>query len=211
MLSFDPAELPPRERYAKILPCIAPRPIAFVSTLSPEGVPNLAPFSFFIMGGSNPPSLTFSPTNTRDSAPKHTLVNVEATGEYVISVVTRSMASKVNEASYEYPYGVSEWEKAGFTPKPATKIRPWLVAESPANFECKLFQVVRHGEGPLAANYVIGEIVMCHYDESILTDGVPDTTKIDLIGRLGGPWYSMTRPEDLFPLPRPTAPKDENL
>src|SRR5262249_49639149 len=159
------------DRYAAILPCVGPRPIAFVSSLSASGAPNLAPFSFFNMGGANPASLVFCPTTTRNETEKDTLLNVQETREFVIAVVTRDMAERVNAASYEYPRGTSEWEKAGFTPRPATKVKPALVAESPVNFECRLFQVVRHGDGPVTANYVIGEVVMCHYDEAILTDG----------------------------------------
>jgi len=208
MISFDPADYSPRERYQKILPCVAPRPIAFVSSISAESIPNLAPFSFFNMGGGNPPSLVFSPTTNRESQHKDTVLNIEETGEYVISVVTRDMAEKVNLASFEYPRGVSEWEKAGFTPLPATKVKASLVKESPVNFEMKLFQIVRHGDGPIAANYVIGEVVMCHMDERILTEGVADSAKLDLVGRLGQSWYSMTRPDDLFSLPRPSAPVD---
>src|SRR5437016_5177149 len=115
----DPAEVSAREAYALLLSCVAPRPIAFVSTISPDGDFNLAPFSFFTAGGANPPSVVFSPTANRSGGFKDTLRNVEATGEYVINVVTYAMREGMNECSPEYPYGESEWDKAGFTQAPS--------------------------------------------------------------------------------------------
>src|SRR5437588_12299494 len=107
-----------------LLHCLAPRPIAFVSTLSPDGLPNLSPFSYFMAGGANPPSVVISPLTDRAGSPKHTLRNIEATGEYVINVVTYAMRDPVNLASAEFPYGVSEWAKVGLTPAPAVRVRP---------------------------------------------------------------------------------------
>src|SRR5437588_12438471 len=155
-----------------LLHCVAPRPIAFVSTLSPDGLPNLSPFSYFMAGGANPPSVVISPLTDRNGQPKDTLRNIQATAEYVINVVTYEMREKMNYASAEFPYGVNEWEKAGFTPAPAVKVKPARVEESPLSIECRLFQVVPHGSGSLSANYVIGEVVYFHVSKAIMPDGV---------------------------------------
>jgi flavin reductase (DIM6/NTAB) family NADH-FMN oxidoreductase RutF len=199
-----PGDLSPREAYALLLHCVSPRPIAFVSTLCPDGRPNLAPFSYFMAGGAHPPSVVISPTTARDGSPKDTLRNIEATGEYTISVVTRAMAERMNRASAEYPYGVSEWEEAGFAPAPARVVKPPRVAESPLALECRLHRIVPHGDGPLSANYVIGEVVCFHVAGSLRTaDGAVDPTRVDYVARMGGDWYARATPEAMFELPRP--------
>jgi flavin reductase (DIM6/NTAB) family NADH-FMN oxidoreductase RutF len=153
-LGFDCAQLAPMEAYRLLTNMVAPRPIAFVSTLSPEGIPNLAPFSFFMTGGINPPSVAFSPNTNRHGQPKDTLRNIQATGEFVINVVNQGMQTGVNLASREFPPEVSEWEQANFTPAPTVKVRPARVAESLMAMECRLYQIVPHGEGVNAANYI---------------------------------------------------------
>jgi flavin reductase (DIM6/NTAB) family NADH-FMN oxidoreductase RutF len=204
MHRYDLEHLGPREAYGLMTRIVAPRPIAFVSTLSPEGVGNLAPFSYFMMGGSNPASCIFCPINSRDGVEKDTLRNVEQTGEYVINVAVRSLAERMNQASYTYPYGVDEFDKAGLTRLPSERVKPPRVAESPIQLECRLFQVLRHGAGSLASNYIVGEVLLVHVDEALLTDGLPDNAKIEHIGRLGQDWYAHVTPASLFPLPRPT-------
>lgn len=206
MVEFRLSELSIPERYKLMTPAVAPRPIAFVSSLGADGKGNLAPFSFFNIGGANPPSCVICPLNNRDGVPKDTLLNIEETREYVVNVVTRGMSVKMNQASYTYPRGVDEFDKAGFTRAESKLVAPPRVAESPVQLECKLFQVVRHGEGALASSYIIGEILLMHVDESVMTDGRLDNTKLDLIGRLGADWYCGTTQENLFPLPRPTEP-----
>jgi Conserved protein/domain typically associated with flavoprotein oxygenases, DIM6/NTAB family len=199
-----PSEMEPREAYALLLHCVAPRPIAFVSTVSAEGVPNLAPFSFFMAGGANPPSVVISPTTARDGSPKDTLRNIEATGEYVINVVTYDLRERMNHASAEFPYGVSEWEQAGFEPAPARLVKPARVADSPLALECRLFQIVPHGQGGLSANYVIGEVVCFHVAESLLTEGgAVDPTRVDYVARMGDAWYARAHAESMFEMPRP--------
>jgi flavin reductase (DIM6/NTAB) family NADH-FMN oxidoreductase RutF len=202
-LSIDPAELSLADSHRLLLHCVAPRPIAFVSTLSAEGAPNLAPFSYFMAGGANPPSVVISPLSDRNGNPKDTLRNIQATGEYVISVVTYGMREPMNQASAEFPTGVSEWEQAGFSPAPSVKVKPARVAESPLAIECRLHQVVKHGEGPLSANYVIGEVVHFHVSTAIMRDGVLDPRGIDYIARMGGDWYARTNASAMFELPRP--------
>lgn len=202
-LGIDPAEISLGDAHRLLLHCVAPRPIAFTSTLSPSGVPNLAPFSYFMAGGANPPSVVISPLTGRDGGMKDTLRNIRATGEYVINVVTYGMRDAMNLASAEFPYGVSEWERAGFTPAPAVKVKPARVAESPLAMECRLFDVVRHGEGALSANYVIGEVVYFHVSRAVMPDGTLDPRCMEYISRLGGDWYGRCAPEALFEMPRP--------
>ena len=195
--------MPVADAYSLMSACIAPRPIAFVSTLSAEGLPNLAPFSYFMAGGSNPPSIAFSPTPDRNGQPKDTLRNLEATGEFVINIVTFAMREPMNLTAAEYPHGVSEWEKSGFTPVSSLLVKPARVGESPIALECRLFKIVKHGEGFASANYVIGEVLTAHLAEEILTEGKIDTEKVDYVARLGGNWYARAHAEALFELARP--------
>lgn len=202
-LGIDPVELSLADSHRLLLHCVAPRPIAFTSTLSADGVPNLAPFSYFMAGGANPPSVVISPLTDRTGGPKDTLRNIQATGEYVINVVTYPIRDRMNYASAEFPYGVNEWEEAGFTAAPSVKVRPNRVAESPLAIECRLFEVVRHGTGPLSANYIIGEVVYYHVSKAIMPEGVIDAKRIDYIARMGGDWYARAHDDSMFEMSRP--------
>lgn len=193
--AFDP--------YDVLIHAVAPRPIAFVSTLSPEGVPNLAPFSFFMGGGANPPSVCFSPNTKDDLSPKDTLRNIQATGEYVIHIVNHRMTPGMSATSKPLPYGESEWPLSGFTPVPSLKVKPPRVAEAPFALECRLHTVVNHGGGADSANYVIGEVVMFHVARELIMDGKIDPSRVDYLARLGGAWYLHATPESLFTLKRP--------
>lgn len=208
--TIDPNDLPPREIHRYLLHCVSPRPIAFTSTLSPDGKPNLAPFSYFMTGGANPPSVVISPLTTRDNGAKDTLRNIRATGEYVINVVTYEMRERMNIASAEFEYGVNEFEEAGFTSLPSVRVKPGRVGESPLQLECKLFKIVEHGEGPLSGNYIIGEVVYFHMAEAVFDGDEVDARRIHAIGRMGGNWYSRTDEDTLFELPRPPRPEDLN-
>lgn len=208
---LDPAALALPEAYQLLNVCVSPRPIAFVSTLSPEGRPNLAPFSYFMAGGANPPSVAISPLGNRHGEPKDTLVNIRATGEYTISIVTYSMRERMNQASFEYPYGVSEWDAVGLTPAPTEVVKPPRVQESPLALECRLFQLVTHGPGPLSANYLIGEVVRYWVAEELLNEqGKVDPTRVDYIARMSGDWYARAAPDALFELSRPVSEKAQN-
>lgn len=202
--SFDCADLSPSEVYGMLTHCVAPRPIAFVSTVSPAGMPNLAPFSYFMAGGTNPPSVAFSPNTNRQGQPKDTLRNIQATGEYAINIVSYEMREGMNLTSAEFPYGVSEWEQSGFTPTPAAKVRPAIVAESLLAMECHLYQIVPHGQGSAAANYVIGEVIYFHVAKHLFVDGKIDPTRVDYITRMGGDWYARANEVSMFELPRPS-------
>ena len=193
----------PADVYALLVGCVVPRPIAFVSSLSRDGIPNLAPFSFFNAGGAHPPSLVFSPVTSGAGRDKDTLHNVRATGEYVVHIVRWGIREAMNQTSAEYPPEVDEFEKAGFTKVPSVKVKPWRAAECPIAMECRLFQIVEHGEGPFRANYVIGEVVYLHIDEALMRDGRVHSPSIDAIGRLGGPLYTRVTEESVFNMPRP--------
>lgn len=185
---------------------VAPRPIAFVSTLNAAGKGNLAPFSFFNAGGHGPASCVFSTTLDRNRATKHTLDNIRSTGEYVINICTRPLAERINQTSFEYPPDVDEFDVAGFTRAPSVRVKPPRVAESPINLECRLFQIIPHGDGPGAANYIIGEILVAHVDEAVCVDGIPDERLVGLVARAGADRWVSLQPADFFALPRPAGP-----
>lgn len=208
MREFDPAGMESAAVYSLLTQCVVPRPIAFVSSLSREGVPNLAPFSFFNAGGANPPSVVFAPVTGRTLESKDTLRNVEETGEYVVHIVPYVLRERMNATSFEYPPDVDEFEIGEFTKVPSVKVRPWRAAECPIALECRLYQVVRHGSGPRAANYVIGEVLYLHIDEAVLVDGRVDPARLGPIGRLGGPFYTHVTSESILRMNRPTSPRD---
>jgi len=200
------ADRAPRDNHRTLISSVLPRPIAFVSTVSADGRPNLAPFSFFNAVGSNPPTVIFSPGTNRQGKPKDTLNNVRATGEFVVNVVTHGIREGMNETAYPYPPEVNEFEVGGFTPIPSRLVRPPRVAESPVHMECQLVQIVPVGSGPASSNICIGQVVCFHVaDGYLLPDGTVDVEKIDLLGRLGGDLYSTIR--DRFAMPVPTEPK----
>lgn len=199
------ADLEPPKRHAWLTPLIAPRPIAFVSSMSAAGVGNLSPFSFFAMGGGNPQSVAFCPVASRDGLPKDTLRNVMETGEFVINIVTRAMAERVNATSAPFPYGDDEFDHVAFTRVPSTVVRPPRVEESPAHLECKVFQVVPHGTGPQHGTWVIGEVLVLHVADAILgDDGLPDTAKLNPAARMGRQEWAEVTAQNMFVLPRPT-------
>ena len=201
------SELPVPQRHGLLLGAIGPRPIAFASTMDVQGRPNLSPFSFFNCFGSNPPTVIFSPARRgRDNTTKHTLHNVKAVPEVVINVVTYAMVQQANVASGEYPEGVSEFEKAGFTPVKSDRVRPFRVKESPAQMECVVKQVIETGTQGSAGNLVICEVLLMHVDETLLNEkGVFDQRKIDLVGRMGGHFYTRAHGDALFELAQPAT------
>lgn len=196
----------PRENHFTLLSCVLPRPIALVSTISADGVPNLAPFSFFNGVCSSPPAIVFMPATDRHGKDKDTLNNLRATGQCVVNVVPHNIRDAMNQASYPYDAEVNEFEAAGFTTLPAKIVKPPRVAQSPAHLECELIQVVKVGQGPLSGNICVCQVLCFHLaDDICLPDGTADVAGIDLVGRLGGDAYSTTR--DRFNLPKPTAPR----
>lgn len=200
-MDLDPESLPVRERYALMISAILPRPIAWVSTISADGVTNLAPFSFFTGITANPMSVCFAPVNNRDGVPKDTLLNVKATKQFVVNLANEGNAKLMNETSAAYPYGVSEFEKAGVSPLPSVKVKPPRVKESPLHMECELLQVVTLSEGPLGGHLVIGRVVHFHCDDAVWNGGKLRHQDLKAIGRMEGTWYART--QDAFELPRP--------
>ncbi|MCA0235759.1 MAG: flavin reductase family protein [Bacteroidetes bacterium] len=192
MLTIDPGQIATKDLHQFILGAVAPRPIAFASTISIDGVPNLAPYSFFNAFSSNPPILIFS-SNRRvsNNTTKDTLKNVEDTGEVVINVVPHAIVRQMALASVEYGPEVDEFVKCGFTPLPSELVKPFRVAESPVHMECKVENILPLGEGGGAGNLIICRIVRMHISESVLTDkGRIDPHKIDLMGRMGRFYYA---------------------
>ncbi|MBK9127376.1 MAG: flavin reductase family protein [Phycisphaerales bacterium] len=178
---------------------ITPRPIALVSTISPRGVSNLAPFSFYNMVSGNPPVVLFCPTQRRTGTAKDTLRNVKDTGEFVIATVTVEIAPQMVRCAADLPYGQSEFDFGGLTPRPATKVRPPLVNEAVVNMECRLRQIITTGSDVGGGNIVLGDVLAIHVDERILDErGLVDPRKLPTVGRLGGAWYcTVTDPYEL--------------
>ena len=204
MISIEPSALSPAKLQGYLQGAVAPRPIAFASTLSADGKPNLSPFSFFNVFSSNPPILIFSPARrVRDNTTKHTLENVKATGEVVINIVNYAIVQQASLSSTEYGDGVNEFVKSGLTMQPSDIVKPFRVAESPVQFECRVNDVVALGTGGGAGNLVICEVLRIHIDEKVLnSEGNIDQHKIDLVARLGGNWYSRSN-QGLFEVPKP--------
>jgi len=206
MLTLNPKDTTTSKFHSYMVSAIAPRPIAFASTVDKEGTPNLAPFSFFNAFGSNPPVVVFSPARSvRSNSNKHTLENIYETMEVVINVVNYAIVQQTSLASTEYPKGVNEFSKAGFTPVPSQLVKPFRVKESPVQMECKVLQVVETGLEGGAANLVVCEIVLMHVSKDVLTpEGYIDANKIDLVARMGGPLYCRASGASLFEVAKPS-------
>lgn len=193
-MKIDPAIQDSAYIYSLMIRAITPRPIAWVSTISPHGITNLAPFSYFNGICSNPAALMFSPVNKPDGTKKDTVRNIEANGEFVVNVVPFALAEQMAATANEFSHEESEFDAVGIKPEPSERVSPPRVAESPIQFECELIQIVPVGTGPLAANLVIGRILlMCIDDEVLDADGKIDPARVDSIGRLGGREYCRTR------------------
>ncbi|MVX34441.1 flavin reductase family protein [Myroides sp. LoEW2-1] len=204
MKTIKPSDISVVELQGFLQSSVGPRPIALASTLDADDKPNLSPFSFFNLFSANPPILVFSPSRrVRDNTCKHTLFNVQATMQVVINVVTYDMVQQTSLSSTEYKDGVNEFIKAGFTMIPSDEVRPFRVKESPVQFECIVQEVIGLGNEGGAGNLVICEVVKMHIDERILTsDGKIDQTKLDLVSRMGGNWYSRAN-EGMFEVEKP--------
>jgi len=205
MLTLDIKDLSIPDLHNYLQYAVAPRPICFASTVDSEGNVNLSPFSFFNLFSTNPPTCVFSPSRrVRDNTTKHTLQNLLEVPECVINIVTYDMVQQTSLASVEYPKGVNEFTKAGFTPVPSLTVKPPRVAESPVQLECMVKEIKALGDGPGAGNLVIAEIKMIHIDEEILgEDGKIDQLKLEHVARLGGDWYCRVTKDSLFKVAKP--------
>lgn len=206
MLSFDPTDIPTNILHSHLLSAVAPRPIAFASTMDKDGNPNLSPFSFFNVFSTNPPILVFSPSRrVRNNTTKHTLDNVEATKEVVINVVNYEIVQQMSLSSTEYPQGVNEFEKAGLTMLKSDMVKPFRVAESPVQFECKVNDIIKLGTQGGAGNLIICEVVKFHVSEDVLNkDQSINQKKLDLVARAGGSLYSRAN-KGFFEIPKPLS------
>jgi flavin reductase (DIM6/NTAB) family NADH-FMN oxidoreductase RutF len=207
MLTINPKEIPVPKMHSYLLGTVAPRPIAFASTIDKAGNVNLSPFSFFNCFGANPPILVFSPARRgRDNTTKHSYENVLEVPEVVINVVNYAMVQQMSLASTEYPKGVNEFIKAGFTQLPSSLVKPPRVGESPAAFECKVLDVIKTGDQGAAGNLIICEVVLMHLKEEVLdADGKIDPNKMDAVARMGSDWYCRASGSNLFRLPQPAT------
>lgn len=205
MITIDPKETPQPKFHSYLLGAVAPRPIAFASTMDRQGNVNLSPFSFFNCFGSNPPVLVFSPSRRgRDKTHKHTYENVKEVPEVVIHIVTYDIVEQASLTSCDFPKGVNEFVKAGFTPVPSVKVRPPRVGESPVAMECKVLNVVELGDGGGSGNLVICEVLLMHIKEEILdASGRIDPVKLDAVARMGGDNYLRAMPPNIFTVPKP--------
>ena len=207
MVTFNIEELSLRDRQNYLQSAIAPRPICFASTIDKDWNVNLSPFSFFNIFSTNPPTCIFSAsTRVRDNTTKHTLQNVIEVPECVINIVTYDMVQQVSLASTEYPKGVNEFIKAGFTELKSVLVKPPRVAEAPVQFECVVKQVIPLGDKAGAGNLILAEVKIIHLNENILDkEGKIDQEKLNLAARLGGNWYCQVTKDNLFQVPKPNT------
>jgi len=204
MTSFEPKELSVQKLHGILLSAVAPRPIAFASTIDADGKPNLSPFSFFNVFSANPPILVFSPARrVSNNTTKHTLENVKQIKECVINVVNYDLVQQASLSSTEYPEGVNEFEKAGLTMVKSDLVKPFRVGESPVHFECKVNEVIGLGENGGAGNLVICEVVKVHITEEVLNaDETINQEALDLVARAGGSYYTRAN-KGFFEIPKP--------
>lgn len=205
MLEIIPSELPIPKLHQYLLGAVGPRPVCFASTLDAQGRRNLSPFSFFNVFSANPPILVFSPARSgRTGATKDTYENVKEVSEVVVNIVNYDMVYQMSLSSSPYERGVDEFIKAGFTPLESDLVKPYRVAESPVQMECKVIEVKELGQGGGAGNLIICEVIKMHIRKEILdVNGMIDQQKIDLIARMGGNWYCRASGDALFEIDKP--------
>ncbi len=206
-MTIIPGEIKTNLLHGYLLGAVAPRPICFASTVDKDGNANLSPYSFFNVFGSNPTTLIFSPSRkVRDNTIKHTLQNIYDTNEVVINVVNYAMVQQMSLSSCEYAKGVDEFVKAGFTKLPGQKVKPFRVAESPVQLECKVRQVIETGTEGGAGNLVICEVLVMHINDDVLNEHQQiDPHKIDLVARMGQDYYCRASGAAVFEVPKPNT------
>ena len=200
-----PGEVSTASLHAHLLSAVAPRPIAFASTISKDGEVNLSPFSFFNVCGANPPIVIFSSARrVRDNTIKHTLENVQEVPEVVINIVNYPIVEQMSLSSTEYAKGVNEFIKSGLTAVDSDLVKPPRVGEAPVALECKVKQIIETGQEGGAGNLIMAEVVAMHIRNEYLDDaGHLDTQKLDLVARMGGSWYCRAQGDALFEIPKP--------
>jgi flavin reductase (DIM6/NTAB) family NADH-FMN oxidoreductase RutF len=204
---IDLKDMKPADRQNYLQHAIGPRPICFASTIDKEGNINLSPFSFFNLFSTTPPIVIFSPSRRiRDNTTKHTLQNILEVPEVVINIVDYDMVQQTSLASCEYPRGINEFIKAGFTAEPGTLVKPPMAKESKVSMECKVIEVKPLGDRGGAGNLVICEVMRMHISESILNEKkMIDQKKLHHVARLGGDWYCKVDETNLFQVEKPNT------
>lgn len=183
---------------------ISPRPIAWVSSIDRDGASNLAPFSFFQMITSRPPTLMISPLAQRHGRLKDTVENIRATGEFVVNLVSFELAAAMNQTSANFDHTVDEFAACGITPEQSQFVKPKRVALAPASFECKLASITPYPAENPSCHIILGQVLAMHIDDNYLNaSGLPAIEKLNLISRMGGDWYGQTISPNNFELPRP--------
>lgn len=207
MREIDVTKLAQPDAYKLLIGTVLPRPIAWVSTMSKTGQPNIAPFSFFTATGSKPPGVCFCPSNNIDGSEKDTLRNIRETGEFVVNFVSQDLLTQMNDTAAPWPKDVSEFEAVGIDTLPGVKVRPLRVAESPVQLECKLHQVIDFGEpSPAASHVVIGLVVYAHVADGVSDEAMHiDVKKLKPVGRMSGSTYTMV--DNVVSMPRPSLPQ----
>lgn len=206
--TINPKEISQPELHSILLTAVAPRPICFASTIDKAGNVNLSPFSYFNVFSSNPPILVFSPARSgRDNSLKHSHQNVKAVPEVCINIVNYDMAEQMSLSSTAYEKGVNEFIKAGFTQVTNKIIKPPRVGEAPVSFECTVTEIIELANTPGAGNLILCKVELIHINEKYFSDNKLDTKKLDLIGRMGGSWYTRSNGNSLFEIPKPIRTK----
>ena len=204
-MEIDLSELAPRDVYFRMISTIVPRPIAWVSTVSIDGKPNLAPFSFFTGVTSKPPTLVFCVGNKRGGVPKDTVANIMATGEFVVNMVCETLTQSMVQTSAPYDASIDEFQAAGVEQCPAVRVSAPRVAAAPVCYECTLHEIVeiKHGDR-ITSRMVIGNILHMHISDDVLSStGEVDIARLNPVSRLGGQLYGLVG--EPFEIPRPTA------
>ncbi len=206
--TIDPDEIAQPDLHSILLTAVAPRPICFASTIDSQGKVNLSPFSYFNVFSSNPPVLIFSPARSgRDNSLKHSHQNVKEVPEVVINIVNYPIVEQMSLSSTGYEKGVNEFVKSGLTEVPSDKVKPPRVGEAPVSFECTVTDIIELAETPGAGNLILCKVEMIHINEDYLTNDQLDTKKLDLVGRMGGSWYTRSNGDSLFEIPKPIRTK----
>ncbi|WP_420402120.1 flavin reductase family protein [Flagellimonas sp.] len=206
--TIDPNSISQPELHSYLLTAVAPRPIGFVSTIDSDGNVNLSPFSFFNVFSSNPPIMIFSPARGRNNMPKHSLQNVQEVPEAVINIVDFPIVEQMSLSSTAYDKDVNEFVKSGLTQVPSEKVKPPRVGESPVSFECTIDRIIELGDGQGAGNLIMAKVELIHIQDQFLDEeGKLDPLKLDLVGRMGGSWYTRASNASLFEIPKPIRTK----
>ncbi len=204
VMDIKTSDIDKKQIYKLMTSTIVPRPIAWISTVSKEGIYNLAPFSYFAGVSSSPPLVMVSIGSRENGEKKDTWKNIEETGEFVINIVTKELLEKMNISSISFDAEIDEFEKAGLTPEKSTIVKAPRVAESPVSIECRKFEIINIGK----VGIVFGEVLNFHIKDEILNEkGYVDTTKLEIVGRLGGANYCIISAENTFEVRRPDIGK----